>query len=188
MGKRPVTPEKYSEKTIKDEIMERLTQTSFFLEIDDQPIGTRYNGGWAKEIIGINREKTNGYSLLGNFVENGKEGAYRVDVDKLYLDCGIGGSRKHQEKHYTLFTVNSNGKITILYESPNNGEDKISWVLKIWDICESFLSQKIIKKEKPKKELSHFTSDELYRELIARDFFTAKKPNSSDNFRKIEMD
>ena len=53
----------------------------------------RYNGGWTKTVTGLDKQITNGYSILGEFKPQKKDWYCEGG---LYLDKGIGGSRKNQ--------------------------------------------------------------------------------------------
>ncbi len=116
---------------------------------------TRYNGGWTKSVTGIDRSKNNGYSLKGDFM--GKSGDTYI-VGNLYLDCGIGGSRKNQEKFYNLFTIESDGKVKVIAEA----EDSREWAISLWNMIEEFLG-----KEKP-SPLAKFSTEELLAEIARR--------------------
>lgn len=90
----------------------------------------RYNGGWTKIVTGLDKSVTNGYSILGDFTTSGKKDWYSTNA--LYLDCGIGGSRKNQERNYTLFRVNEKGEPIIIAKS-----DGKNWATELWEAIES---------------------------------------------------
>lgn len=138
--------------------MEKLSGTNLYKDVCP---GTRYNGGWAKKIIGLNKTKTNGFSLLGSFVDNGKSGDYIIESGKLYLDCGIGGSRKNQEKQYKLFTIH-NDELIILAEATSYRGTNHTWATELWPEIEKFLGAE---KENP---LEKFSDAELLAELKKR--------------------
>lgn len=92
---------------------------------------SRYNGGWYKRIDGLDRTKTNGYSLLGEFV---RLPTYFFPGD-LLLDCSIGGSRKHHEKWYNLLRVNEDGTLTHLKTVHHSKE----WAINLWEVIEENL-------------------------------------------------
>lgn len=93
----------------------------------------RYNGGWTKTITGLDKTKTNGYSLQGDFIK-AKQAAY-YENGTIFLDCDIDGSRKNQERNYRLFLLKS-GKLTLLDELPDGD---MNWALEFWEIIESTL-------------------------------------------------
>ena len=86
---------------------------------------TRYNGGWMKRVEGLDKRITDGYSIKGRFID-GDMNRLLIWNDGLYLDCDIQGSRKNQEKFYTLFSVENN-KVTVLAEAA--GKD---WAVRLW--------------------------------------------------------
>ena len=93
---------------------------------------TRYNGGWAKTVKGLDKSRTNGYSILGDFVDIDAPQYWKDGT--LILDCDIHGSRKHPEKTYRLFRY-ENGKLSLLSQV---GDAK-DWAVKLWPIIEEAL-------------------------------------------------
>ena len=93
---------------------------------------TRYNGGWAKTVTGLDKSRTNGYSILGDFV-NIDAPQYWGD-GTIILDCDIHGSRKHPEKTYRLFQY-QDGKLHLLTYV---GDTK-DWAVKLWPVIEEAL-------------------------------------------------
>lgn len=93
---------------------------------------TRYNGGWAKTVTGLDKSRTNGYSILGDFV-NIDAPQYWKD-GTIILDCDIHGSRKHPEKTYRLFQY-QDGKLSLLTFV---GDTK-DWAVKLWPAIEEAL-------------------------------------------------
>lgn len=182
--------------------MKKITDTDFIIELlENPPTGidtTRYNGGWVKKIIGINKEKSNGYSLIGDFIDGGKEAIVRCTIGRLYLDCGIGGSRKNQEKEYTLFTIKDD-KILILKKI---SECK-TWAIDLWPEIEKFLGEQpqqkdiaiiIAEKKATETALKELSSDSIITELQNRgyDISSLLKNINLENeipvYRNIEME
>ena len=93
---------------------------------------SRYNGGWAKLVKGLDKSRTNGYSILGDFVDIDAPQYWKNGT--IILDCDINGSRKHPEKTYRLFRY-ENGKLSLLSQV---GDTK-DWALKLWPIIEEAL-------------------------------------------------
>lgn len=173
--------------------MRKITETDYLIDIEEdfpkrEYFDTnRYNGGWVKEITGINKTKSNGYSLIGPFVENGKEGSYRVTNNKLYLDCNIAGSRKRHDKQYTLFTI-KDGKLIILHDESMEKKENKNWAINMWPSIESHLNnmQKI-----DKDKFFGFTDTELINELSSRGYDVSALKDlrgTTDKFRNIELD
>jgi len=94
---------------------------------------TRYNGGWAKTVTGLDKSRTNGYSILGDFVDIDTP-QYWSDGNMI-IDCDIHGSRKHPEKTYRLFKY-QDGKLSLLSQV---GDTK-DWAVKLWPIIEEALA------------------------------------------------
>jgi hypothetical protein len=91
---------------------------------------TRYNGGWTKSVTGLDKSKSNGYSIKGTFMRRGSD---IYVVGGLYLDCDIQGSRKNQEKRYRLFRVQTQG-IDVLESAEGR-----SWATDLWPAIEDAL-------------------------------------------------
>ncbi len=103
--------------------------------------GTRYNGGWMKTITKINKEFTNGYSLEGEFIN----GPTWIEPYTLILDCGKGGSRKHQEYFYKLFYIDELGREKIIYEmvvNQDKKDERKQWAVKLWEPIEDYMNTK----------------------------------------------
>jgi len=114
---------------VKKEIESRQTKKTVLFNAEEY--FERYNGGWCKSVTGLDKSKTNGYSIVGDFMS--KRNEWYV-VGNLYLDCGIGGSRKNQQKYYTLFTVNENANVIVIKEI----DDTPSWATNLWDSIEKY--------------------------------------------------
>lgn len=96
---------------------------------------TRSSRNWAKKVKGIDRSITNGYSILGNFIDFEKP-LYWYDND-IILNCAeVGGTRRNPEKLYTLFTI-KNGKL----EQVAQVQGSKSWAVNLWDDIEKLLAQ-----------------------------------------------
>ena len=113
----------------KQELPRVLRQMYLETVGDDRSDGiSRYNGGWAKTVKGLDKSRTNGYSILGDFV-NIDTPQYWKD-GTIILDCDIYGSRKHPEKTYRLFKY-QDGKLSLLSQVGDT---------KDWESNESFPS------------------------------------------------
>jgi hypothetical protein len=164
---------------------------------------TRYNGGWVKEITGLDKSKSNGYSLLGEFVDGGKEGIIRCTIGKLYLDCDISGSRKNQEKYYTLFCVMLNEKKELTIKEIISKKETKTWAIDLWEYIEKFFidvpkHKSVVEEIKEKKivesVINGLASSELINELRKRGYDVSSLENNikleknTSSFRYIEMD
>lgn len=146
--------------------MQKITETDYLIdsqEINPEFDGDRYNGGWVKRITGVDKTKSNGYSLLGDFVDGGKSRAYRVTEGAIYLDCDIQGSRKNQRREFSLFTV-INGGIVLLQSVR---EDRTThWAIDMWPAIEQFF---IRDQPEPDSPLAHISTEDLLAELARRE-------------------
>jgi hypothetical protein len=110
------------------------TQTILIKSLTEFPEGTarsRYNGGWLKTVTGIDKTQTNGYSLIGKFVNL----PANLTVPCLLLNCNIAGSRKNQAKRYQLFKLDETGAVTLVKET---GDSK-TWAVDLWEEIEQSL-------------------------------------------------
>ena len=99
---------------------------------------TRYNGGWIKSVERLDKSKTNGYSLVGEFCKSGLQWM----SPGVYLDCSIGGSRKNQRYVYTVFALREDGT-TVAYNDDaiaveGRGGD---WAVRLWPVIERALGE-----------------------------------------------
>ena len=99
-----------------------------------------YNGGWFKTVIGLDQTKTNGYSILGDFIgsggnsREGPSGSAMLPIGTLVLDCSIGGSRNNQYKSYFLMRVKGENDFEQLEETEGN-----DWATDLWDVIKQNL-------------------------------------------------
>ena len=98
-----------------------------------------YNGGWFKTVTGIDKSKTNGYSIQGEFFGFGGDmkknpaGSEMLKIGSLILECSIEGSRKNQSREYKLVKI-LNDSFELLIE-----EEGSDWATDLWEIIEQNL-------------------------------------------------
>ena len=93
----------------------------------DPSINFRATGGWVKTVRGLDKSVTNGYSLVGEFVNAGDyESEYS---DGLYLDCNKEGKKSKPKQDFRLFRL-KNGKLTLIDEVYDG---KKNWAVEFWD-------------------------------------------------------
>ena len=133
------------------------------IEINSEtlPYFTRYNGGWLKTITKIDKDYQNGYSLVGKFLPL-SSGKINLHENELYLDCSIGGSRKHQEKSYHLFKIVGR-EIVIIQTIECAGRD---WAVSLWDSIEEELNLVDESKVKQITENIQNLNDSQFLELM----------------------
>lgn len=116
----------------------------FVINIAKEIGSTRYNGGWTKTITGINKMVSSGFSLLGEFIKGGLFPC----LPGLYLDCGMGGSRKNVTHHYTLVEVTDTGEVEVIatveglsgYSRGKTGGD---WAVQLWEPIEDYFLRQL---------------------------------------------
>lgn len=96
----------------------------------DPDIKFRSAGGWLKTIEKLDKNVTNGYSLVGDFV---KSGDFEEEYSEgLYLDCNKEGKKTKPQQDYRLFRF-ENGKIRLL-DMVIDGKQE--WACDLWDAVE----------------------------------------------------
>lgn len=140
---------------LEDEILKKIDNT------------TRYNGGWVKSVTGLDQTKTNGYSIIGEFLKSGVQWL----SPGLYLDCSKGGSRKHQDVYHSLVKLNTDGTIELLQQEINN----LSWAVALWDKIEKELSA------------SNQITGKQVKDAIATAVEMLSKYEGIDNSKKIDF-
>jgi hypothetical protein len=99
---------------------------------------TRYNGGWIKTIEQIDKSKTNGYSLVGEFCKSGLQWM----SPGVYLDCSIGGSRKYHRRIYTVFALREDGSVVAYNDDTIDvGGRGGDWAVRLWPVIERALGE-----------------------------------------------
>lgn len=107
---------------------------NFFEATKDIETISRYNGGWLKRVKGLDKSKTNGFSILGDFVDAGN---YDNNYEEgIYLDCSKDGSRKNQVWTYHLFRFSETG-IELLKTVKNHSR---AWAVSFWETIEEELN------------------------------------------------
>ena len=104
------------------------------ITIIDPEIKFRSEGGWLKTIEKLDKNVSNGFSLVGEFI---KSGDFDEDYcEGLYLDCNKEqGKKKKAQNDYRLFRL-ANGKLRLL-DMVIDGEN--GWALEFWDTIEEEL-------------------------------------------------
>ncbi len=99
---------------------------------------TRYNGGWIRKIDRVDKSRTNGYSLVGEFCKNGLQWM----SPGVYIDCSKGGSRKNQRHVYTVFVLNEDGTAKAFNDSAVTVEGPGGdWAVRLWPVIETALAE-----------------------------------------------
>lgn len=130
---------------------------------------SRYNGGWVKHVKVLDKSKTDGYSLVGPFLNEGLQWL----PAGVYLDCSIAGSRKHPRRHYTIFTLSFEGKVEKVADTVYTRD----WAPRLWPAIEKALAQckpqapsEALPEEKEENPLAKYDDRELIDELLRRGY------------------
>jgi hypothetical protein len=119
-------------------IIKERPQGTVLVNIQSWIDGTYNTGAWAKTVVGLDKTKTNGYSLLGSFIK----GSVNLAVGSLVLVKTVGGSRKNQVEHYRVYKVLPDGDMEKIEESEgSNGyarksRSSTTWATDLWDCIE----------------------------------------------------
>lgn len=107
----------------------------------DPSINFRSTGGWLKNVSGLDKSVTNGYSIEGNFI---KAGDYTEELPNgLYLDCNKEGKKSKPKSDYRLIRVNA-GSLTLI-DAVFDG--KKNWAVDLWDSIAEELDENYIENE-----------------------------------------
>lgn len=146
------------------------------VKIDDElPLFSRYNGGWIKTVERLDKDYKNGYSLVGDFLPV-SSGNIDLEEGVLYLDCSISGSRKNQDKSYTLFKL-IDKSIFIVQEIDNAGPD---WAMSLWESIEKELDIMDDPVDLLVKQVNRLEKDDFER-------FICKLKSENRLFNEMEM-
>ena len=99
---------------------------------------SRYNGGWVKRVEKLDKSKTNGYSLVGEFC---KDVAQWMQPG-VYVDCSKAGSRKNVRYIYTVFLLRHDGTAVAYNDSAVSVEGSGGdWAVRLWPVIERALEE-----------------------------------------------
>lgn len=99
----------------------------------DPSVRFRSAGGWLKTVTELDKNVTNGYSFVGDFV---KAGDFNEKYeDGLYLDCNKEGKKSKPNIDYKLFRL-KDGKLSLLDEVM--GAER-NWAQDFWKTVEEEL-------------------------------------------------
>lgn len=94
----------------------------------------RLHRNWRKTVTGLDKSKTDGYSLVGEFINDGPKWFH----PGLYLACAWRGSVKNQSPYYALYYLSVDGEIETIADV-DGGKD---WAIKLWPVIQEKLATK----------------------------------------------
>lgn len=104
----------------------------------------RTNKGWMKTIVGLDKTKKNGYSLIGDFVNAGTR---KNDYDAgLYLNCNKG-----EHIVYQLIKVTEDEDVILLQELTDPGR---GWAVEFWEKIDENLDENALRPSYPDRFLN----------------------------------
>ncbi|NER36851.1 MAG: hypothetical protein F6J93_23260 [Oscillatoria sp. SIO1A7] len=107
------------------------------------------SGNWCKLVEGIDKSRSDGYSIDGSFVSQITELKYQQPG--LYLHCQKKGGKKGQEKRlYTLFVLEPNGEVQVLTELKSASKD---WAVQFWPEIDAYFSRQSNFVEQRRKQI-----------------------------------
>lgn len=107
------------------------------------------SSNWCKLVEGIDKSRSDGYSIDGSFVSQITELKYQEPG--LYLHCQKKGGKKGQEKRlYTLFVLEPNGEVQVLTELKSASKD---WAVQLWPEIDAYFSRQSNFVEQRRKQI-----------------------------------
>lgn len=106
-------------------------------------------GNWCKLVAGIDKTRSDGYSIQGNFVSPIAQVKYQQPG--LYLHCQKKGGKPGQQKRlYTLFMLQHDGSVEVITELANSSKD---WAVELWPEIEAYFAKQSNSVEQRKQQL-----------------------------------
>lgn len=139
---------------------------------------SRTRGGWMKQVEGLDKQHSNGYSFVGsNFV---KVGNFNTNImNGLYLDQSTSIVDNHKVFTMNLFKI-INGNVELLKTVPKTN----GWALELWDEVEDYFKSETITAQEIVNTIREMTSNEtLIEEAIDILQFDAREIESPYPFK-----
>ena len=130
------------------------------------------SGNWCKFVEGIDKTRSDGYSIAGDFVSQYAQVKYQQPG--LYLHCQKKGGKPGQQKRlYTLFILQPDGQVQVITEFQNSSKD---WAVEVWPEIDAYFAKQSNSVEQRRQEIMakieslESELSQLKAELIALDF------------------
>ncbi|MGF1493841.1 MAG: hypothetical protein ACFBSC_15580 [Microcoleaceae cyanobacterium] len=106
-------------------------------------------GNWCKWVEGVDKTRTDGYSILGNFVNQIDQLIYQVPG--LYLYCEKKKQKRDiSERLYTLFHLEPDGSVQVLHELKTGSKD---WAVQLWPTIDAYFNRQTQPVEQRRQQL-----------------------------------
>jgi hypothetical protein len=122
---------------------------------------------WAKLLTDVNEKEANGYAFKGTFLplSDAKRNAIvkrELEVGSIIMIYEEEGSQKYHKPLISLYEVQTDGKLKLIYEHKCKG---FSWTLEVRDDIKKILDNKKIQNKEEKKKLLLEKRNKLIQEL-----------------------
>jgi len=149
---RPFRQSKYKSKyiiTMSDNILINLREAFLNAPGFWESNLSEKQGNWCKFVEGIDKTRTDGYSIEGNFVSQLAQVKYQQPG--LYIHCQKKGGKPGQQKRlYTLFILQHDGTVEVITELANSSKD---WAVELWPEIEAYFAKQSNSVEQRKQQL-----------------------------------
>lgn len=130
------------------------------------------SGNWCKFVEGIDKTRSDGYSIEGAFVSQFSQ--LKSQQPGLYLHCQKKGGKKGQQKRlYLLFVLQPDGQVEVINEFQSSSKD---WAVQVWPEIEAYFALQSNSVEQRRQQIMakieslEFELTQLRSQLIALDF------------------
>ena len=135
---------------------------------------SRTRGGWMKQVEGLDKSESNGYSFVGsNFI---KVGNFKSNImNGLYLDQSTSVINNKKVFTMNLFKIHD-GDVELLKTVPKNN----GWAMELWDEVENYFNTQDITAQEIVNQIRELTSNPtIIDEVVDILTFDAKKESET---------
>lgn len=129
------------------------------------------NKCWRKLLAEVDREQSNGYAFIGEWLREGERA--EVEIGSFILCYDETGSRKYRRPVVRVFKVVENGLEEVYHWEGNFGER--SWALAVRDEIAAILTEARGQEPEEESPLASISDEELITELERRGYTITKK-------------
>ena len=128
------------------------------------------NKCWRKLLAEVDREQSNGYAFIGEWLREGERA--EVEIGSLILCYDETGSRKYRRPEVRVFKVVESGLEEVYHWEGNFGER--SWALAVRDDIADILTEARGQEPEEGSLLANISDEELIAELRRRGYAVTK--------------